>query len=175
MAGRFCAVIFPAMISSIVEKEVARLDGFLYGIAALNGGIRSYSAYAYAVEPKEGASIEQSLQDCYTWNPGMEFSEVRRLDKGLRDLEGEIQSFLIRDLPGHSADAVSTLQAYLAFRVMDMIMVIREDRPVLDVFRLTLAPERATSECVFFCLKMEAGLVFLQFNNDIPFIDSLDA
>ncbi|WP_408951069.1 hypothetical protein [Lysobacter sp. Hz 25] len=162
------------MISPLVEREIARLGGFLYGIAALNGGIRSYSAYAYAVEPKEGVSIEQSLQDHYTWNPGMEFSEVRRLDKGLRDLERLIQPFLIRDLPGHNADAVGNLQAYLAFRVMDMIMVIREDRPVPDVFRLTLAPAPATSECVYFCLKMEAVLVFLQFNNNIPFIDSLD-
>lgn len=162
------------MISSAAELQVARLDGFLYGIAALNGGIRSYSAYAYAVEPKEGVSIEQSLQDHYTWNPGMEFSEVRRLDKGLRSLEKEIQPFLVRDLPRESADAAGNLQAYLAFRVMDMIMWIREDQPVREVFRLTLAAAPAKSECVFFCLKMEAMLVFLQFNYDIPFIDSLD-
>ena len=162
------------MISPIVEVEVARLSGFLYGIAALNGGIRSYSAYAYAVESKEGVSIEQSLRDHYPWNPGMEFSEVRRLDKGLGDLERQIQPFLIRDLPGHNVDAISDLQAYLAFRVMDMIMVIREHRPVPDVFRLTLAPAPARSECVYFCLKIGAVLVFLQFNYDIPFMDSLD-
>lgn len=156
-----------------IEKETARLDGFLYGVAALSGSIRSYSAYAYVIEPKEGASIEQSLKDSYPWDPEMAFSEVRCLDNGLRDLEIEIRPLLVRDVFRPNADALQSLQSYLSFRVMDMISLIRGDQRIVDVFKLTSAAVPLTSECVYFCIEMEMVLTVLQFNNDIPYIRSL--
>ncbi|UJB18448.1 MULTISPECIES: hypothetical protein [Lysobacter] len=155
------------------EKEVARLDGFLYGIASMNGGIRSYSAYAYIIKPKEGASFEQSLKDFYVWNPDMAFSDAQHLSDGLRDLEIGIGALLVRDVSYPIDNKLVDLRAYLSFRVMDMISLIRDGAPVVDVVKLTSARKPSASECVYFCIKTEDFLIVLQFNNDAPYIKSL--
>lgn len=158
-----------------VEKEVARLDGFLRGVASMNGGLRSYSAYAYIVESQEGRSIEQSLKDFYYWDAELDFSDREHLNNGLRDLEAEIGPLLAREVPSKSGEQLTALQKYLAFKVMEMISVAKSDEMILDVIRLRSTSKPLASECLYFCMRLKGFFIVLQFNDDNPYVDGLAA
>ncbi len=155
-----------------IEKEilVARLDGFLSGVAAVNGKIRDYTAFSRLVESKdEGCSAEASIKSFFNWMPNMAFSEIKLLGNGLRDLETEIRPFLVRDLAHISPVRQLDLQRYLSFRVMEMVHGVVGGVKDANVSKLVLDSDESSSECVFFCICIEGGFVFLQFNNDIKF------
>lgn len=168
------AVIGPIAMNLVeAQREVARLDGFLYGAAAMVGCIRGYSGSAYLIEARDDAGIEQALKGFYTWNPTLAFDGVERLERGLGSLEFDIRPFIVRQTPRTSDVDLSDLRAYLSFRVMDMLSLILDGRRHFEVFRLNSAPRPAASECVFFCIKADAAWVVLQFNDDIPYLEGL--
>lgn len=92
------------MISPEAHKEVARLDGYLGGIAVSTNYSRRYSAGAFLIEPLEpDACIEQAIKDYKeSWCPGLGFEPRRRqrLPRGLGSLESDIQPLLLREAPG---------------------------------------------------------------------------
>jgi hypothetical protein len=157
-----------------LEKEIARLDGFLSGCAARNGGIRDYSAGAYLIELNSNeCSVEKSLKDYYEWLPSLAISNLRRLDYGMRDLETEIRAFLVRGFSNASvfADEIPDMKKHLSFMAMEIISsAIGDDyNNVLDVTRMSNVYEPLSSKCDYFCIRLQNFLIFLQFNDDIEF------
>jgi hypothetical protein len=132
------------------QKEIARLDGFLYGAALMIGNTRRYSACAYLIEAKDDVGIEQALRDFYYWRPGWVFDGVERFERGTRDLEIGMRPFIARQTSQTNDVDLSNLQAYLSFKAMDMISLILDGRTGSEVFRLNSVPEPATSDGVFF-------------------------
>lgn len=153
-----------------IEKEVARLDGFLSGVVALNGKLRDYTAFSYVIDLKDHCcSIERSLKAHFSWLPSLDFSDVRRLEYGLRDLEIEIRPFLVMEASHLKGGGLVDLRRYLSFRIMEIISAAVDDATVIDVVRAIAAPEPSSTQSVFFCIRVETALVVLQFNDDVEF------
>ncbi|UHQ24977.1 hypothetical protein LVB77_10015 [Lysobacter sp. 5GHs7-4] len=153
-----------------LESEVARLDGYLSGLAALNGEIRDYTSFCYQVQVGEGASIERALQLDYHWLPDLRFSSVRRLDNGTRDLEAQLGVYLVRNSPGSSQSELDNLRRFLAFRVLDKLSDIVGDLRQSEVVELMVSGDAKRSDCVFFCVCADGFAVVLQFNDDRKFV-----
>ena len=82
------------MICPEVHKEVARLDGYLDGIAASANGSRRYSAGAFLIELAEpDACIEQAIRDCKSWYSQLAFAQTgrQRLPRGLAFLQHDLR------------------------------------------------------------------------------------
>jgi hypothetical protein len=155
-----------------LEKEVARLDGFLSGSAARNGKIRDYSAGAYFIEvDSKDCSIEKYLKDYYEWLPSLVISNFQYLDGGMRDLETEIRPFLVRGISHPIAGEILDVERHLSFMAMEIISSAIEDdySKVLEVARMSNFHEPLSSKCEYFCMRLENFLIFLQFNDDIEF------
>jgi hypothetical protein len=157
-----------------LEKEVARLDGFLSGSAARNGRMRDYSAGAYLIElNSKECSIEKSLKDYYEWLPSLAICNFRLFDCGMRDLEAEIRTFLVRGVSNASVveDEILDMKKHLSFMAMEIISsAIGENYSnVLEVAQMSNIHEPLSSKCEYFCIRLENFLIFLQFNDDIEF------
>lgn len=155
-----------------LEKEIARLDGFLAGLALRNGAVKDYSSGAYFIEPKSGCSIVESLKERYEWMPSLTISNVKRLQRGMRDLEPAIRPFLAHHIPCMNVDEVLNLQRHLSFMVMEIISSAMggDYSGSLDVFHMSSAHEPMASRCDYFCICLEGFLIFLQFNDDTEFV-----
>ncbi|MES2672550.1 MAG: hypothetical protein V4673_19305 [Pseudomonadota bacterium] len=157
-----------------IEKEVARLDGFISGVVTLNGKIRDYTAFSYVIDLKDDDfSIERSLKEHFSWLPSLNFSNVQRLEYGLRDLEVEIRPFLLMERPNLKDGNFVDLRRYLSFRIMEIITAAIDGTKVIDVVMAIADPEPSSTKSVFFCIRMEAVLIVLQFNDDVEFKRSL--
>ena len=151
------------------EKEVARLDGFLNGVAAFSGKIRDYSAFSYLLEMEPNVSVELPLRKYFTPQANLTFSRVEHLKGGIRDLEHAIRHYLVRDASYADAERLLSLQKYLSFRVMELVsMILGDDRDV-EVLKMVGDFDTSASESVFFCIRMKSTVLVLQFNNDINF------
>ncbi|SDZ21334.1 hypothetical protein SAMN04487939_12330 [Lysobacter sp. yr284] len=174
------------MICPEVHKEVARLDGYLDGIAASANGSRRYSAGAFLIELAEpDACIEQAIRDCKSWYSQLAFAQTgrQRLPRGLGSLESEMQPFLVREVANRSAADLENLREYLSFRVMDALWFALEAQGRLrvgpsravDVWRLDNEPAPDSSDCTWFCVRVEWGLVVLQFNDDLKWQQAVES
>jgi hypothetical protein len=155
-----------------IEKEIARLDGFLSGISLRNGRMGDYSAGAYLIEVKiRDRPIEEYLKEYYKWLPSLAINDAWLLERGMQDLESEIRPFLVRGLSNTEAGEVPSMQRYLSFMVMERISSAIADNysNVLDVSRMSNTHEPMASKCEYFCLRLEKFLIFMQFNDDIEF------
>lgn len=174
------------MISPEVHKEVARLDGYLAGIAVSTGCFRRYSAGAFLIEPVEpDACIGQAIKDFKTWCPELAFGQRQRqrLPRGLGSLEFDIQPFLVREVPGISAVDLDTLRRYLSFKVMDGLDDALRPRgqdligpwKAVEVWRLDSDTSPDWSDCTYFCIRVDGGLVVLQFNDDLKWRQAVES
>ena len=153
-----------------VQVEVARLDGLLAGSAAASGRLGDYSAFAYVIElGDECGSIEKGIKAHYSWLPEMEFSQIVRLERGLRDLETGIRPFLVRGRDGADSGALVGLQKLMSFRVMEIVSVATDEALDLPVYKLISVGAALESSCVFFCLRLEGIGIVMQFNDDAEF------
>lgn len=160
------------MSEIIFEREIARLDGYIFGLSSLNGSTRHFSSRAYIVECRDG-TVVNGIKDYFEWNPGLSFSNVQQLERGLKDLELEIRPFLARDLIDLSPAKLEELRHYLSFRVMDFVSDILGGQRNYPVLKLTAESEPSSSECVFFSIEVGARAIILQFNDDRPYLASL--
>lgn len=152
-----------------IEREVARIDGFLAGLASMNGGLREYSSYCYVVHIDDGCSVDEAIGNHYQWFPQLRFSSVKRLEGGERDLENLLGHYLVRDSPKMSQDDLLNLRHHLSFKVMDMMSVVFERLDQLKVFELLAESRPRSSEGVFYSVCAEDLAVVLQFNDDRRF------
>lgn len=158
------------MSASKIDREVARLDGFLSGVVSLNGKIRDYTAFSYVIDLKNDSyPIEACLKEHFSWLPKLDFSDVLRLEHGLRDLENEIRPFLVIETSDLRNGKLIDLRRYLSFRIMEIISAAIDDARVIDVVRAVAAHEPSSTHSVFFCIRIETALVVLQFNDDVEF------
>lgn len=152
-----------------VEREVARIDGFLAGLASMNGGLRDYLAFCYIVDVGGGCSIDVAIKNYYQWLPQLRFSSVRRLGRGVRDLEDSLGPYLVRSSPRTSQSDLLNLRHHLSFKVMDMMSAVLMELGECEVFELLAESEPHSSESVFYSICAEHVAVVLQFNDDVGF------
>jgi hypothetical protein len=154
---------------------VARLAGYLGGLAAIDGDIRQFTATAFVVSGKNSSdSPETMIADFYAAQANIQFSGSQKLERGLGDLERQLNAYVVRrpwGLGEQMQRSVDDRRRYLAFRIMDMITDIApEARNLRSVYKLESKSSGADSDVTFFCVRIESGFLVLQFNDDSPFI-----
>jgi hypothetical protein len=164
-------------MNSNLPIDVARLAGYLSGLVAVDGDIRQYTAGAFVVSGKNSSdSPEVMIRDFYAAQTDFQFSSSRELERGLGDLERQLGGYLIRrpwglveqTIPQQLVDARG---AFLAFRIMDMIAdMAPEARNLRGVYKLETSASGSRSQVTFFCVRIDAGFLVLQFNDDSLFI-----
>lgn len=150
-----------------LEREVARLDGLLSGVAALDGRINDYSGFAFLIKIElENHSIKKSLEEYYEWVPDLELSDPQNIDGGMRYFESEIRKLIIRNL---NHPDLEILKKNLSFRVMEIIhsAIGGDYKNVTHIFKIYNLNKEFESKCIYFCLCLEGFLLFLQFNDDV--------
>jgi hypothetical protein len=153
-----------------LEKEAARLDGFLSGIASMNGEIRDYSAYCYLIENNgKPLVVEELIRNHFSWLPSLEFSENHLLQGKFRDLEIAIRPFIFRDNPRMHTQKISDMRRYLSFRIMERIGSMISADEVARVVKMNAKKEAFSSDSTFFCIASNDLLIVLQFNDDRDF------
>jgi hypothetical protein len=164
-------------MNSNLEIAVARLDGYLSGVVAVDGDIRQYTAEAFVVSGKNSSdSPEVMIHDFYAAQTDFQFSSSQKLEGGLGDLERHLGGYLIRRPWGLieqtiAQQLVDARRAFLAFRIMDMIADIApEARNLRSVYKLETSASGSSSQVTFFCARIDAGFLVLQFNDRSLFI-----
>ena len=70
-------------MNSNLEISVARLDGYLSGVVAVDGDIRQYTAEAFVVSGETGSdSPEAMIRDFYAAQTDFQFSSSQKLERG---------------------------------------------------------------------------------------------
>lgn len=154
-------------------EDIARLDGFLSGISSLDGSIRSYSSFAYSIEPN-GDSFDQALIRFFSDQGNLFFSSVESLENGFRDLELEIRNFVLRDIfcfhqkqqDKTIKNEISSRKKYVSFRLMDIISQIFETRDQYKTYKAEGQLDNSNTLCVFFGVVSKDLCLVLQFNDD---------
>jgi hypothetical protein len=164
-------------MNSNLAIAVARLSGYLKGVVAVDGDIRQYTAGAYVVSGKSSSdSPEDMIRDYYAGQTDFQFSSSQKLERGLGDLERQLGGYLIRRPWGLVEQTipqqlVDDRRKFLAFRIMDMIDdMAPEARDLHSVYKLETSASGSRSEVTFFCVRIDAAFLVLQFNDDTPFI-----
>lgn len=160
------------MDKSQLEKEIARLDGFLSGIALMNGKAKDYSAGAFFIElTSEYCSAEDSIKKHYKWLPGLAISNIHHIDRGMRDFESAIRPFLLRNTSHMSSDEIDAMRRHMSFAAMEMISSATSDHysQAIEVIHMSNANEPLASKCDYFCFRLDDFLIVLQFNDDTEF------
>ena len=159
-------------MDSSLANAITRLHGYLSGVVAMDGEIRQYTAEAFVVSGENNSdSPETMICDFYAAQTDIQFSGSQKLERGLGDLERQLGSYLIRR-PWGLVDQAITQQlvearrAFLAFRIMDIIADIApEARNLSSVYKLEAGAPGSSSLVTFFCVRIDAGFLVLQFND----------
>jgi hypothetical protein len=162
-------------MSADILVTTAHLDGYLSGLAALDGDIRQYTAGAFFVsESNPTETPEKSVHEFYSAQTDLQFSGSQKLKSGLRELEQQLGGYVIRkhrELVDEGQQFVEDRQKYLAFRIMEMVSDIAPEASGLrTVYKLESKGRDARSDVTFFCIRINSGFLVLQFNDDLPFI-----
>lgn len=170
------------MSLSQVHEEIARLDGYLAGIAASNGCIRNYSANAFLVESVEPeVDLERAITGLYPRRTEFVLGKGERLPRGFGSLERDIQPFLVRELASASSTSLTDLRRYLSFRVLDMLWYVVEVQlgvpqwSATEVWRLESEARPDSPDCVYFCIRLEGMLLVLEFRDDLKWLDAINS
>lgn len=169
-------------MNSDLVVGIARLAGYLSGLAAEDGDIRQYTASAYVVSGQESSdSPEVMIHDRYAAQTDFLFSSSQKLERGLADLDSQLYSYVIRHPLGVSEKTiphqlVADRRRFVVFRIMDMIAEIApEAYKFREVHKLESIHPGPVSQVTFFCVRTNSGFLVLQFNDDRPFIEAQSA
>lgn len=155
--------------------EVARLDGYLSGMAVLNGKINDYFAGAFLLDFIESETLESALKAHFSENCNIYFSS-EKIDISFRQLEVEIQDFIATNVLDSSNKFIDSKllfdrKKYIAFKVMDLIgFIFSENKGDFSLTRneyvqkIKAELEDTTSNLTFYCIAYGAGALVLQFS-----------
>jgi hypothetical protein len=168
-------------MNSNLAISVARLDGYLSGIVAVDGAIRQYTAEAFVVSGENSSdSPEAMIRDFYAAQTDFQFSSSQKLEPGLGDLERQLGGYLIRRPWGLTEQTipqqlVDDRGRFLAFRIMEMISdMAPEAHNLRGVYKLESSASGSSSQVTFFCVRIDSGFLVLQFNDRSLFIRAHD-
>ena len=160
-------------MNSNLAIAVRYLDGYLSGVAALDGAIRQYTAEAFVIPGKNSSdSPEALIRDFYAAQTDFQFSSSQQLQRGLGDLESQLGGYLMRRPLGLDEQTIpqqliTDRRAFLAFRIMDIISdMAPEARNLHSVYKLETSASGSRSQVTFFCVRVATGFLVLQFNDD---------
>lgn len=154
--------------------SISGLDGYVRGVVAVDGEIRQYTADVFLVSGTGHAdnSPENAIRNFYVAQTDIQFLSSQRLEHGLRDLERLLGHYLIRRPWGLAEETIAPhslddRRRFLAFRIMDMIgEMAHEARNLSEVYKLETGGSDTRPQSTFFCIRINAGLLVLQFNDD---------
>jgi hypothetical protein len=150
----------------VLEKEVARLDGFLLAASFGSDFSAKRSAYAYLIKlDSNKSSIIEYLKDYYKWIPNLELRELQRLNGGMRSVEEQIRNNLGGEFNSSYSEA---FKRKFSFRAMEILhCAIAEDyKNVIDVFFTSNIANENESNCIYFFLLLKCFILVIQFNDD---------
>ncbi len=153
-----------------VQSNIARLDGYLYGLSSTCGAIGQYLSGAIFLNSKDTEEdIGSAIIDHFPTEAGYRNIDVNRIDAGLAGLEMEIQSYLLVDTLNEEAcdKALSDRRKYISFKIMDMIDMIICDAREPSVYRISADVCTLGSSCEFFAVFFNEGILLIQFLRSI--------
>jgi hypothetical protein len=155
--------------------DVARLDGYLNGIVALNGKINEYYAGAFLFKKSSNEKLETSLVNYYAPRCQIYFSNIT--ESNLGEVELEIQDFIAENIlgcnmqPFNSKDLFDR-KKYISFKIMDMVNFLISnplDEPGHKVNILVHKVEAnlndTNADFIFFCISFDNNILVLQFKH----------
>ncbi|MDH3976843.1 MAG: hypothetical protein OEV42_21485 [Deltaproteobacteria bacterium] len=157
----------------LISKNVARLDGYLAGVASVDGNIRSYSSFAYLIELNDDR-FDHALSRYYSNQGKLSFSYTKLLSEGLRTLEIELRNYILRDVLCMSSNegiihfdkAIIDRKKYISFRVMDLVEEVIEYDKTRAIYKAEGKIEKSKSHCIFYGVQGAQCCLVLQFNDD---------
>ena len=164
-----------------LAAHAAHLSGYLSGLAAVDGHIREFLGAAFVVSGEGSDTPEAMIRDYYAAQTDFQFSSSQKLESGLGSLERELCAYVVRSPWGPAGQAIDSQsindrRRFLAFRIMDMISdMAPEAYPLRTVYKLESKQHGEEVEVTFFCVKINAGFLVLQFNDSKPFIRAQEA
>jgi hypothetical protein len=163
-----------AMTTQISLLEIARLDGFLGGMATVDGRIRDFSASARLMNSDPGIEqIRTSLEQLFKPFADVSVAKIQELS-GLAELESRLQSYILRS-PCDDFHLHADTRRYVAFRILEIISEVTKTECVKSVLEAALADEVGSSKCSFFIVSYTDKHLVLQFNDDRPFKKKISA
>lgn len=147
---------------------VSRLDGCLYGLSTICGGISDYSAGAMLLNSADDQeSIHSAIVDYFPVEANFGEFSFNCCENGLGDLERDIQHYLLNNILGENVsdntDRLIDRRKYISFRIMDMIDLVIGDCPNPKVFKINAKINNSDSKCVFFAIAFNGHILALQF------------
>ena len=152
---------------------VSRLDGCLYGLSTICGGISDYSAGAMLLDSVDDqGSIHSAIVDYFPAEANFGEFSFSCCEKGLGDLERDIQRYLLNNILGENVfdntDRLIDRRKYISFRIMDMIDLVIGDCQNPKVFKINAKINNSDSRCVFFAIVLNGRILVLQFLHNQP-------
>ena len=108
------------------KLHIAALGGFLNGLSLLNKNSRSNFAEAFVIDAENDADALAVLRSKFSHLPNLVLSFDEQFQGGFRQLERDIELFLLVD--PHVADEplAKVLRANLSFKIMDRLDDVTE-------------------------------------------------
>ncbi|MEW8073942.1 MAG: hypothetical protein AB2792_09960 [Candidatus Thiodiazotropha sp.] len=147
---------------------VSRLDGCLYGLSIICGGISEYSAGAMLLNSADDQdSIHSAIVNYFPAEANFGEFSFDCCENGLGDLERDIQHYLLNNILGENvsdnADNIIDRRKYISFRIMDMVDLVIGDCPNPKVYKINAKINNSGSKCVFFAIAFNDHILALQF------------
>jgi len=160
------------MIKIISEIGVARLDGFLTGVMALNGRINDYYAGAFFIENTTEQNLDINLIRYFQSRCTLNLSDVKYHIK-YSQIEQEIQIFIAENILNYPTShfdckAIDDRKKYISFKILDMIEFLMPNHEQSSyVFEKCIKIDglikSSTSKDTFFCFPCAHHFLVLQF------------
>jgi hypothetical protein len=147
---------------------VSKLDGCLYGLSVICGGISEYSAGAMLLNSADDQdSIHSAIVEYFPAEANFGEFSFDCCEYGLGDLERDIQRYLLNNILGENisdnSDKLIDRRKYISFRIMDMIDFVIGDYPNPKVYKINVEIKNSDSKCVFFAIAFNGHILALQF------------
>jgi len=149
------------------DLMIARLDGFLEALAAIDGATRErvFSAFTMDVDQDDIAS---SLKQFFGDDAFLGVSTINQIIEWDSYLERELAQITLNDLIGKGAGVGSSQlderKRDVAFRIMDMISFASEQQQPKCLFDVKARFGSANVETKFFALHLGTRYLVLQFS-----------
>jgi len=160
------------VIKVISEIGVARLDGFLMGVMALNGRINDYYAGAFILENTTEQNVDINLIQYF--QSRCQLNVDMKYDVKYSQIEQEIQVFIAENILnypiGHfDCKAVDDKKKYISFKILDMIEFLMPNSEYTSyrfekAIKIEGLIEHSTSKDTFFCFPCAQHFLVLQFS-----------
>lgn len=152
---------------SMLNENIAWLDGYLNALSSVDGKLRSYFASAFILESNNKAA-SSALVDFFKPEISLSFSKFEEIVDWHGYLEAALSDVLLKNPLGVRCedDLVCERRKYLSFRIMDAIgsMIGSYEKSLL--FDAEVKCVNPGSRCRFFLVSYNEKYIVLQFMDE---------